>query len=354
MVDGGLQQLDRLLERRPKIETDFRRVLDDREIDAVVIATPDHWHAAQAVLAMDAGKHIYVEKPASHNILDSRAMVDMHARHPELVAVVGTQQRSGKHFIEAYDMVRSGALGKVAFARAWISHTRGVVEKIPDSEPPASLDYDMWTGPAPYRLYNANLTHYNWHWTRANGTGEMGNWGAHWLDVVRWFLDIDCPTEASGHGGTFVVHDAKEWPDTQTILYEYPELTVVWAQQLWSGFKPNDMRNGTEFCGDKATLLINRDGWRLYPRDGETTTHRGSELEQAHARNFAQSIRGETSPTAPLEEGVKTANMCHLGNITTTLGRTITFDPSSSTFPDDPDANTHLGHEYRAPWTREV
>ena len=332
-------------------ETDFRRVLDDPGIDAVVIATPDHWHAQMVVMALDAGKHMYLEKPASFNITDGKAMVAAQADHPGQVLQVGTQQRSGTHFHDARDFVQQGGLGKVAFARTWITHTRGVLPIVPDSPPPATLNYDLWQGPAKELPYNDSRVHYNWRFMRDYGTGEMGNWGAHWLDVAAWFLNLGFPHTVSAHGGQFVVKDAKEWPDTQTVLYAYPELTLLWEQRLWTKGRINGRGGGVELAGDKGSMVIDRGGWEFHPSEGESVEHDASELDVSHARNFAEAIRGQAKAAAPISEGHRSAALCHLGNIATVVKRQLNVDVEKEEILDDQEAQALQSREYRVPWS---
>lgn len=355
MIASALKENADLFQNAPKTEKDFRRVLDDKDIDAVVVATPDHWHALMTVMALAAGKHVYVEKPASYNIADGKAMVAAQAKYAKQVVQVGTQQRSGDHFKEAKAFIQAGGLGKVGFARACIIHDRGVLPIIPDSPPPESLDYDMWIGPAPMRPHNTNRVHYNWHFIREYGTGEMGNWGAHWLDIVRFSLDLDLPKSVSGLGGQFVVKDAKEWPDTQTTLIEYPELTVLWEQRLWSAFGIGGKGCHAEFHGEKGALVINRGGWVFYPKGekDKTEEHPKSDLEGPHVKNFADCIRGQGTPAASIEEGHKTAVLCHLSNISTMLNRRVVFDAASQSIVGDNEAAQWQSRACRAPWNIE-
>lgn len=338
----------------PRREQDFRRLLDDKSLDAIINATPDHWHAWITVNALAAGKHVFLEKPASYNIADGQAMVGAQAKYPKLTVVVGTQQRSGPHFKEARDFVRSGGLGKVAFARAWLVADRHVVPKIPDAQPPASLDYDLWLGPAPQRPYNENRVHYNWHFMRDTGTGDMGNWGAHWLDVIRWFLDLDVPVSAAAVGGQYVIKDAKEFPDTHTVLYEFPRLTVLWEQRHWSKFGPNGKGGAVELDGDKGSMIIDRSGWTFYPREGPPQKHPGSELEIPHVTNFADCIQNGARPSVGIEDGCKSALMCHLGNIAAFVGHQVRFDPARQTFPGDEAASALIARPYREKWQLKV
>lgn len=357
MSDQALKDNGKLFPAPPKTVRDFRRVLDDKDVDAVVVATPDHWHALMTVMALDAGKHVYVEKPASYNVADGKAMVAAQTKHPGLVVQIGTQQRSGSHFQEARQFLRDGGLGKVGFVRACIIHDRGVLPIVPDSAPPATLDYDLWTGPAPMRPYNDSRVHYNWHFMLDYGTGEMGNWGAHWLDIARWFVDVDFPKSVSGLGGQFVVKDAKEWPDTQTALLEYPDLTMLWEQRLWSKF---GIGGGpgchAEFNGDKGSMVISRGGWTFYPKGekDKNEDHPKSELEVAHAKNFVDCIRGQAQPAASMQEGHVTAVLCHLCNISAMLNRRVVFDGETQSITGDAEAAKWMSREYRAPWRLEV
>lgn len=341
----------------PKAVKDFRQVLENPALDAVVVAAPDHWHALMTLMALEAGKHVYVEKPASFNIADGKAMVAAQAKHADRVVQVGTQQRSGQHFLDAKAFIDAGDLGKVAFCRGSFISERHQVPIIPDSTPPGSLDYNMWCGPAPMPPYNEALLHYNWHFRYDYGTGDMGNWGAHWLDVMRWLLSLDLPTSVSGYGGQYVVHDAKEFPDTQTIMYEFPELTMLWEMRHWSRYMPGGGRgNCCEIDGDKGSMVIDRGGWTFYPRDtkAEAQKFEKSELEVPHAESFARAVRGEAPTTAPIVEGHKSAILCHLGNITARLNRSVQFDPTGETIVGDAEAIGLMDRPYRAPWARDV
>ena len=351
MFDRALSKIKGDLPNAPAQEQDFRRVLDDPGIDAIVNATPDHWHALMTIMALDAGKHVFLEKPASYDMADGKAMMAAQAKHPRLSVLVGTQQRSGAHFREAREFIQGGGLGKVAFCRAWITSERKFLAAKPDTAPPATLDYDMWLGPAAARPYNETRVHYNWRFFRDYGTGEMGNWGAHWLDIVRWFLDLGYPSSVAGHGGVFVCKDAKEWPDTQTVVYRYLELTVLWEQRIWTRFPLNGEKFGAEFDGEKGALIITRDGWTFYPKEGESQRHPETELDKAHARHFADCVRGDAEPVASMQDGHVSAALCHLGNISVTLNRELRFDAATETFLDDKEANALLTRKYREPWS---
>jgi len=350
MQNMAMKSLEKALPVRPKLIKDFRRILDDKNVDAVAVATPDHWHAIMTLMALEAGKHVYLEKPASYNIEEGKAMMAAQHKYPKQVIAVGPQQRSGPHFHEAKKLLDSGVLGKIGFARAWILHRRPFLPKVPDTDPPTSLDYDLWLGPAPHKPYNEQRVHYNWHFMRDTGTGEIGNWGGHWIDVVRWFLNLDLPHAVSAHGGQFVTKDIKEWPDTQTVIYEYPELTVLWEQRLWTRFGVNGWTNGVEIVGEKGIMQINRSGWIVHRQLGKPERHQRSDLMSHHVKNFADSVAGTAQPACNIDEGCKTAAHAHLGNIATMLQRRIEFDPVKQEILNDVEAAEFLHRGYRAPW----
>ncbi|MCX8063764.1 MAG: Gfo/Idh/MocA family oxidoreductase [Candidatus Hydrogenedentes bacterium] len=352
MLKNGKEYLSKKNIEVQNLEKDFRKILEDKDIDAVVVATPDHWHSLMTVMALDAGKHVYVEKPFSYNIYDGYAVLEKMKKHPNLTVIVGSQQRSGKHFQDAKEFIQSGGIGKIAFARAGIIHWREPLPRVPDSEPPKTLNYDMWTGPAPLKPYNQYRVHYNWHFIKDYGTGDTGNWGAHWLDIIRWFLNLDYPLKVHGTGGQFITKDIKEFPDTQTNIIEYPELTVVWELRLWSEFEPSAF---AEFHGDNGSVIITRAGWKIFDKEGKKPPKNipGMDIDIPHAINFAKAIMGEASPNAPAIEGHKSAVLCHLCNISAILQKTIKFNPETLTIENDSEANSWVKRQYREPWNIE-
>ncbi len=329
----------------PRTEKDIRRVLEDPSITAIVNAAPDHWHALATVWAAQQGKHVYVEKPVSHNLIEGRRMVEA-ARRYKVVVQVGTQRRSSTAVQAARDYVRAGKLGKIPFVRTWIAGSRKPIGKKPDEpQPPPGVDYDLWLGPAPARPFNPNRFHYNWHWFWDYGTGELGNNGIHALDVVRAILDLDAPLRVSSTGGKYVFDDDQETPDTQTAVFEFPTCTVVWEHRVWEKNGPEGMPWGIVLHGEKGTLIFQREGW--YIRDGEEMkVPAGPDMGRAHQKNFIDAIRGDAAPNADIEEGHKSTRLCHLGNIAYRLCQTLRFDPTTET-TDSPAANQLLGREYR-------
>lgn len=332
----------------PRHETDFRRLLDDPSIDAVVIATPDHWHAHIAIMACQAGKDVYVEKPVSHNILEGERIVAAARRYNRVVQS-GIHQRSGAHFQSAVDFVRSGKLGAVKLAKAWIVHRRKPIGFQKNGPVPPGVNYDMWLGPAPKREFNANRFHYNWHWFWDYGTGEMGNWGVHMLDIARWGLGVDLPTSIVASGGKYHFDDDQETPDTQLIQYRFADKTITWEHRLWSTHGLEGRSAAAAFYGDQGTLVVDRGGWKVYDQQ-EPITSDTSDQARTHHRNFIDCIKTREKPISDIEIGHVSSALCHLGNIAYRVGRQVHFDPEQRNFGKDAEANALLGREYRRKW----
>jgi len=346
--------VERISERQgqaPSTEKDYRTILDDPAIDAVVISTPDHWHAIPTIEACQAGKDVYVEKPLSHTVAEGRAMIQAAREHKRVVQM-GAQQRSGQHYRTVLEYVRSGKIGKVAFARGWVTHVRDSVPAQPDGDPPAGVDYDRWLGPAPDRPFNPNRFHYNWRWFWDYGTGELGNWGVHHLDILIAGLDPPPPTAVYSHGGNFGYEDGSETPDTQIVVYEYPDLTIEWEHRIWSDKSFSENRSGAIFYGTEATLEVTRDGWKLFPNDeDEKDLSAGdSEMREAHILNFIDCVKSRENPVGDVEEGNRATVLCHIGNIAYRLKRRLEWNGESETFIGDEEADRYLTKEYREPF----
>jgi predicted dehydrogenase len=336
-----------------RVEMDLRRVLEDKNVDAVVVAIPDHWHALATIWACQAGKHVYVEKPASHNLSEGRRMVEA-ARKYRRVVQLGTQSRSSASLARAAELVRSGKLGKTPHARSWIGGSRPNIRHQKDSEVPKGVDYNLWLGPAPERAFNSNRFHYRWHWMWDYGTGELGNNGIHALDRLRWILNLDAPTRIVAAGGKFFYDDDQETPDTLTVTYEFPTCSVAWEHRVWS----RGTGDGAAVYGEHGTLILDRKGWHV--EKGIEATDKGDGEGQdvegtVHQRNFIDCIKASSGtsvsrPNADIEEGHKSTRMCHLGNIAFRTGRAIRFDAQTETCIDDPQANRLLGRSYRKPF----
>ncbi len=335
--------------KAPRTEKDFRRLLDDKSIDVIVNATPDHWHAMIAVLACQAGKDVYTEKPASHNVAEGRRMVEA-ARKYNRVVQVGTQRRSMTHVKDAVGHLKSGGIGDVGMARAWIHQQRKPIGHGKVGPIPEGVDFAMWQGPAPDRPFMANRFHYNWHWFWNWGTGELGNNGIHGLDVARWGLGVDAPTAVTSAGGKFVFDDDQEVPDTQIVTWEFPKAALVWEHRMWSKHGTEGQTFGIAFYGDKGTLIVDEKGWKVEDPDGGTPEKpvggKATNGMAAHIQNFLDCVRSREKPNADVEIGHLSTRLCHLGNIAHRVGRKLTFDADREAFKDAPDADKLLSREY--------
>lgn len=329
-------------------ETDFRRLLDSPSIDAIVIATPDHWHAPLAIMACQAGKDVYVEKPVSHNIAEGEQMVAAAGKYKRVVQA-GMHQRSAAHFQSAVEAVQSGMLGSVKLAKAWTVHRRKPIEFKKETTPPDGVDYDMWLGPAPLRPFQPNRFHSNWRWFWDYGTGEMGNWGVHMLDIARWGLGVELPLRISASGGKYYFDDERETPDTYLVNFSYPGKTIHWEHRLWSSHGPEGRSAAAAFYGEKGTLVVDRSGWKVYDRK-EPITSPGSDQASDHHRNFIDCIKTRETPVADIQTGHITSALCHLGNIAHRLQREVIFTPEQMSFGTDNEAEHLLSREYRNKW----
>jgi predicted dehydrogenase len=349
-IGKGLEAVGKQQAATPVGMKDFRRALDDRAVDAVAIATPDHWHAPASILACAAGKHVYVEKPACHNGREGELMVAAARRHQRVVQL-GTQRRSSAGMIEAIERVHKGELGRVLFARGWINSTRPSIGHGKQADVPAYLDYDLWQGPAPERPYRDNLIHYNWHWFWHWGTGELGNNGIHSLDVCRWGLQVDYPQTVVCGGGRFHFDDDQETPDTQIVTLNFGDKAINWEHRTWSrrGFEGDSF--GVVFYGEEASLVFTGSGYKVYDMAGQQTAQGEVRTDDAsHIGNFLTCIREGQRPNAEIEEGVKSTALCHLGNIAYRTGRTVKFDPQAKRIVGDDEQIGLWSREYRPGW----
>jgi predicted dehydrogenase len=343
-----LKEVEKITGKAPRTEKDFRRLLEDKSIDAIAVATPDHWHALITVMGCQAGKDVYCEKPASHNIVEGRRAIEA-ARKYNRVVQLGTQRRSMPHVQEAIARVQSGDLGKVGMARAWIHQQRKNIGFGKPGPVPEGVDYAMWQGPAPDRPFMSNRFHYNWHWFWNWGTGEIGNNGIHGLDVARWGLGAQAPLAVVSAGGKYVFDDDQEVPDTQIVTYEFPNACLVWEHRMWSKHGTEKLGFGIAFYGDKGTLLVDAKGYRIEDPD---SPGKPSESEPAtgtagsHIQNFLDCVKSREKPNADIEIGHMSTRLCHMGNIAQRVGRRLSFDAATESFRNDPDANKLLGREY--------
>ena len=337
--------------QQPRVVKDIRKVLEDKNVTAIAVAAPDHWHALATIWACEAGKHVYVEKPVSHNLVEGRRMVEVARRHNRIVQV-GTQRRSAPHYAAARELVRSGKLGKVPFARTCIAGNRPSIGHVKDSAVPKGVDYDLWLGPAPQRPFNRNRFHYEWHWNWDYGTGEIGNNGIHGLDLARWLLDLDAPTRVSAGGGKLFYDDDRQTPDTHIATFDFPNTTLIWEHRIWSRTGFDGQSFSVALYGERGTLICDGRGWRII--DGIEGGEKAVDMERPHLRNFIDCVKQPRRPNADIEDGHKSTRLCHLGNIALRVGRTLTFDAKSETCTGDKEANQLLRRAYRKPFTAQV
>ncbi len=334
---------------------DMRRIFEDKAVDAVVIASCNHWHAPAAILACKAGKHVYVEKPCSTSLREGRMMIDAARKH-DVVMQHGTQSRSSEDIRKAIAILREGTIGEVLVAKHVNSQKRANIGHQKPSKPPGHLDYDLWVGPAEWQEYQSNLVHYNWHWFHNFGTGDIGNDGVHGIDVARWGLGVDThPSFVAGYGSKLFFDDDQEFPDTYTMTFEYPgegkvgqKRLLVYEQRIWSPYRADADGNGTFFYGTKGMMAIGRE-IRVYgPNNKLLRQEKISRGGDAHQRDFLDAMKDRTRrPNAEIEIGHLSSSLCHLGNIVARTGRAIRFDPKTEMILGDEEAGKLLDRNYR-------
>jgi predicted dehydrogenase len=341
--------------KAPKIVRDFREILGEKELDAITVATPDHWHTPAALLALSAGKHVYVEKPCSHNAREGELLVEAARKHDRRVQH-GTQRRSWPAIQEAMARLRAGELGRVRSVRAYYFNSRPSIGQGKPAAVPAGLDWSLWQGPAPEREFHDNYVHYHWHWFWQWGTGELGNNGVHMLDLCRWGAGVEFPSRITSAGEKLgFPKDDQETPDTNTVTYDCGGSTITWECRSWANRTPNDPKHDVAFFCEKGSLLINGDGYTIHDLKGvETFKGSGASGDAGHFQNFIDAIRGDAKLNAEIGEGHKTTLLCHLGNIAWRTGKTLHFDPKTKSILDDPEAGKLWAREYRAGWEPKV
>jgi len=332
---------------KPAWVRDFRRVLDDKNVEVVVIAAPDHWHGIMTIMACQAGKDVYIEKPLAHNIFEEQQIIAAAERYNRVIQV-GLQQRSGSHFQSAIDFVRSGQLGTVRLAKAWTAHRRKAIGSTKDSRTPQGVNYDMWLGPAPKRSFNVNRFHHSWRWFWDYGTGELGNWGIHMLDIARLGLNVEVPTRVSSTGGNLHFTD-QETPDTQMVGFDFGAASIVWEHRQWSNRGIEGRSAATAFYGDNGTLIVDRSGWKVYETDTDAAEI-GTDSTTQHCRNFVDAIHTRTQPVGDVESAHLSGMLCHLGNIATRSGTDLSVDAEQIQFGLPTEATAFWGREYRDRW----
>ena len=357
------RNVDRMQDEMVEGIPDFRRALEDPDVDVLVIAAPDHWHAPATILGLQAGKHVYVEKPCGHNPREGELLVAAQERYGGVVQM-GTQQRSGPATIEAIRMIHDGVIGRPYKARAWYANTRGSIGRGKTAPVPGWLDYELWQGPAPRTPYRDNVVHYNWHWFWHWGTGEVCNNGTHEIDVARWALGVNFPVRVNSNGGRYHFDDDWEFYDTQDVAFDFEEgKTITWEGRSCNGFPVLNRGRGTVVHGTEGTILIDRNGYVLYDeenavvkevkeKDVEATmdTTGGGGQTNRHIANFLEAIRDGRPLHSPIDEGHKSVLLCHLANIAQKVGETLHCDPGNGHITGNPEAMELWARDYEPGW----
>jgi predicted dehydrogenase len=342
--------------KKVAIEQDFRRVFDDKKIDAVTIASPNHWHALHAIYACQAGKDVYVEKPATHNVAEGRKLIEAAYKYNRIVQH-GVQLRSSVAIREAVKHLRDGLIGRVYMARGLVFRWRPDIGDKGITNVPEGLNYDLWCGPAPMAPFTQNLVHYNWHWHWNYGNGDVANQGVHETDLCMWGLDVGLPERITSMGGKFLFDDCKEVPEILTSVYHYPKekKIIQFEVRHWCTNREDGADVGNIFYGDKGYLVVKNYGtYESYlgqnREKGPSRTERG-ELD-LHMANWLEAVRSRdmSLQNGPVESGHLSSALAHLGNISYRLGRQLDFDPIAERFIGDEDANRMLTRDYRAPY----
>jgi predicted dehydrogenase len=366
-VANTISTVSELQRRRADGITDFRRALDDQAVDGLVIAAPDHWHAPAAILALQAGKHVYLEKPCGHNAREGELLVEAQRKHG-LVVQMGNQQRSGPRSIEIVREIHNGLIGRAYYARTWYANTRGSIGRGQAAPVPFWLDYELWQGPAPRTPYRDNVIHYNWHWFWHWGTGEICNNGTHEIDVGRWALDEQYPERVTSAGGRYHFDDDWEMPDTQIVSFDFADgKTLTWEGRSCNGRPIEGRGRGVAVHGEKGTVIIDRSGYVVYDlenneikrdvhaeNEAALDTRGAGRLTDLHIANFLNSVRSGDRPNAPIDEGHKSQLLCHLGNIAQRTSKVLRCDPKTGHILGDDHATALWSREYEPGWEPTV
>ncbi|MGK0184939.1 MAG: putative dehydrogenase [Verrucomicrobiales bacterium] len=329
--------------------TDFRRILDDKDVDVLSIATPNFWHAPATILACEAGKHVYVEKPGSHNAAESQWMVDAARKYDRKVQM-GNQRRSLPAIIEGIEKAKSGAIGSLRFARCWYDARRGSIGKGKPVPVPDWLDWNLWQGPVPERPFKDNLVHYNWHWHWHYGGGELANNGVHALDLARWALDVDRPVRVSFTGGRYHFDDDQETPDTANCNFDFGKTGASWEGSSCLQRK-HEKHAFVSIYGDAGVLAFESSGYRIYDLDGkEIESNVPAFSDVHHFQNMADAVRDGAALNAEIEDAQRSTMLCHYGNIAYRTTGAVSIDPQSGRISGGEESNQFWGREYRAGW----
>ena len=352
----------RAMGEAPATEKDFRKILEQKDVDAISIASPDHWHTPMAIAGLQAGKHVYVEKPCSHNPAEGALLVEAQKKYGKVVQM-GTQQRSSPHSIEIVEKIHGGLIGRAYYAKAWYSNTRKSIGTGKPAPVPAQLDWDLWQGPAPRKPYTDNVQPYNWHWFRTYGTGEALNNGTHEVDVCRWALDVDYPQRVTSSGGRYQFKDDWQFYDTLVTSFDYQDKMISWEGKSCQGMKFYNRDRGSAIMGTTGTVVVDRDGYEIYDLKGNKTSEfktgkmtsssdlTGADtMTDAHFRNFIAAVRSGEKLNAPIAVGNVSVTVLQLSNIAWEVNRELQIDTKDGKIQGDPQAMKMWGREYEKGW----
>ncbi|HWR34331.1 MAG TPA: Gfo/Idh/MocA family oxidoreductase [Clostridia bacterium] len=350
----------------PAAERDFRKVLESKDVDVITVATPEHWQAPMAIKGLQAGKHVYVEKPSSHNPREGEMLVEAQRRYGKLVQL-GSQQRSSEHTIKIIKRIHEGLIGRPYFAKAWYCNTRKPIGTGKAVPVPQNLDWDLWQGPAPRRQYKDNLHPYNWHWLWHYGTGESLNNGSHEVDLCRWALGVRYPKRVTASGGRYHFKDDWEFYDTLVTNFEYDDKMITWEGMSCQGKEYYGRGRGVTIHGTEGTVLIDRTSYEVFSLDDKkieefhtnekTTTRdlRGQDgMTNDHFRNLIDGVRAGEQLHAPIQTGNVSVTMLHLSNIAWKLNRVLHLDSKNAHIQNDPEAMRSWSREYQKGWEVHV
>jgi predicted dehydrogenase len=352
-IESGVKVIEDEKKPSPQGVTDFRRILDDNSVDALVCAAPNHWHGPATILACQAGKHVYVEKPCCHNPAEGEMMIEAARKHRRAVQV-GTQRRSGGGFQAAVKALQDGAIGRVYLAKAAYNNVRGSIGTGKPGTPPDSLNYDLWQGPAPRAPYVDNRIHYNWHWFWQWGNGELGNNGVHTIDICRWGLNVDFPTRVTSSGGRYRYQDDQQTPDANTVCFEFADRKQI----VWQGLS---CHRGTDdfvaFFGENGSLHLDANGgYRILDERRKEVAEKSGLVrgDREHIANFLSAIRNDQplKLNAEIEIGHASTLLCHLGNIAQRTTGSIQCGPKGRIL--DEDAMKLWRRDYEPGWAPKV
>jgi predicted dehydrogenase len=357
MIARSLKRFEELGRKAPQAVKDYRQVIDRKDVDVVLVCTPDHWHALPTIHACQAGKDVYVEKPLATTIHEGRLMRDAARKHQRIVQM-GTHWRSGETYGEAVEIVRSGGLGKVRQVRCWayLDWIRDIGN--PANAPvPAGVDYNLWLGPAPERAFNPNRFHFNFRWFWDYAGGLMTDWGVHLINIALWAMGPEWPRSVVASGGKYLLQDNSETPDTQIAVFDFPSYTLIWEHQVQSGLGPDRREHGVMFTGENATLVVDTSGWELFAEpkkkgmlEQKRLARADEKIRAQHARDFLDCVVSRRQPVENLDIGHHVSSVAHLGNIALRSKSRIEWDAEKQRVSGNEAANEWLTRPYRAPW----